>query len=173
MAKITIIDDCMPYRRVIELKYSGPEPYKISKAMWEDMKTFFQVSTSGVAFTHLYWDDSGDPVTFFMRWWMKKKFSRMTRMELNAKSTGDKRKADNTGSFSLSMRSKLTTEYSTWLPGPLAKLMWEIYSYLFYNKARQMYIKQCQELTVSYKDFVADKFGLKHLPYENSWGGYQ
>lgn len=169
MAKITIIDDCMPFTKTIGLKYSGPEPFSISQKMWEDIKEFFQVSTSGVSFHQLNWDDSGDPITFFLRWWVKKKFSRMSGMQLKMKAVGSKRKADNTGDFSLSMRSFLTTIYETRLPGPLARLVWAIYSYLFYNKQRQRMLKQCQDLTMSYRDYLEKKFGLKTLPYEKTY----
>jgi len=161
MAKITIIDDCVPFTKTIGFSYSGPEPLSISKKMWEDMKTFFQVSTSGVANTQLNWDDSGDPITYFERWWMKKAFSGFTRMQLKIKCLGSKKKTTDVGKFSVTMSSAIETTYESRLPGPIARLLWEIYSYLFYNRMRQRYLKQCTDLTVGYMEYVQKKFGLK------------
>lgn len=172
MTRIEIVDDCMPYRKTINLKYAGPDSYKISKAIWEDIKPFFQVSTSGVSFHQLNWDDSSDPIEFFLRWWMKKRYSRFTYIWLKMKCVGTKKKADGSGTFSVSIRSFNTTSYSTWLPGPIAKFFWAIYSYLFYNKARQNMLKVCQDTTMAYKDHVMKKFKLNTLPYEKPYDGY-
>ncbi len=169
MAKITIIDDCMPFQKTIGVSYNGPDPFSISKKLWEDLKTYFQVSTSGVASTQLNWDDSGDPTTFFMRWWVTKKFGQYTGMRLKMKCNGAKKKADNTGSFSLTMSSRIETNYETSLPGPLAKLLWAVYSYIFYNKMRQQFLRQCQELTLSYREYLQKKFGMRTLPVERAY----
>jgi hypothetical protein len=169
MAVIKITDDCMPFTKTISLKYSGPDPYSLSNKLWEDIKTFFQVSTSGVAFQQLNWDDSGDPIEFFMRWWMKKKFGHYSRMQLKMKAVGAKRKADNSGSFSLTMRSWMDTEYRTSFPGPIARILWAVYSYIFYNKQRQRMLKQCQDLTMSYREFLQKKFDMRPLPYEKTY----
>ena len=81
MAKMEIRDDCMTPDRYMRLKYSGPDPWGVAEFLNANLKEFFHVSSSKCSNYRINWDITGDPVSFYARWWARKAVSRMTELK--------------------------------------------------------------------------------------------
>jgi len=159
MAKMTIVDDCMSPDRYVRLKYSGPDPWGISAFLDANLKPFFHVSTSKVNNYRINWDVTGDPISFYARWWVKKEMGRFTLMKIIFKLVGDRGKTKNEGNFSLSFHARVITDFSGW--GPLLKPVWAVYSYLFFNRVRRKYIEQCRNYLLNFSKMVKEHYNVE------------
>lgn len=158
MGKLVIVDDCLSPARFIYLNYNGPDPYGVAKKISGSLQQFFAVSSAGVSETRFNWDNSGDPVTFYFTWWVKKSFG-FSGMRIGIKVQGAKGKIDNVGNFTLELKGEITTkfEYST----SLLKPIWWIYSYLFYDRRRRNYIEMCRDYAERFRKEIMEHYNLK------------
>lgn len=170
MAKIVIRDDCLVPDRYVRLKYQGPDPWGVAEKITDSIRPFFHVSTSGFNNYRINWDISGDPVTFYSRWWVKKDFSRFSTMRMLIKLQGSRSKAKNEGKFSLSFHARVITEFSGW--GIFMKPVWLIYSYLFYNRARRRFIEQCRNYILNFRNEIKEHFNLEVTEVPTATGTY-
>jgi len=159
MAKFVIKDDCLAPERYIYLDYSGADPFGVVKKIGGMLNKFFHVSTSGVCEYDFRWDRSGDPYGFFVRWWVKKSLSGWTTAWFYIQVQGNVGKETNEGSFRLEISAELKTEIGH--RSPLFRALWEIYSYVFYNKRRREYIRICSNLAHSLRDELKEHYNLK------------
>jgi len=170
MGKIVIRDDCMAPDRYVRLKYSGSDPWGVSKKITDLIKPFFHVSSSGTNNFRLNWDISGDPITFYSRWWVRKRFSRFSMMRVSIKLQGEKFKKTNTGSFTFQMHARIITSFGGW--GPILKPIWHMYSYLFYNRARRSYIEHCRNYLLNFRNELKKHFNLETNVEPTAMGTY-
>ncbi len=159
MAKIVIRDDCLVPDRYIRLKYSGPDPWGVAEKITGSIRGFFHVSASGTNNYRLNWDISGDPITFYSRWWVRKNFSRFSTMRIQMKLQGKKYAKDNTGEFSFSMHARVITTFSGW--SAILKPFVALYSYLFYNRARRTYVEMCRNYVLNFRNEIKKHFNLE------------
>lgn len=159
MSTIVIRDDCAVPDRYVRMKYSGPNPWGVSDFLNDNLKPFFHVSTSKVNNYRINWDITGDPITFYARWWVNKEVGRFTYMKFTFKVVGEKGKIKNEGKFSLSYHARVITEFGGW--GPLLTPVWTIYSYLFFNRVRRKYIEQCRNYMSTFKNMVKEHFNIE------------
>jgi hypothetical protein len=160
MAKMVIRDDCMTPDRYLRLKYTGPDPWGVAEFLNANLKEFFHVSSSKISNYRINWDVTGDPVSFYARWWARKQVSRMSMMKFIFKLVGEKGKVKNEGSFSLSYHARVITEVSGW--GGLLKPFWSLYSYLFYNRLRRKYIEQCRNYMLTFMNTVKKHYNVEY-----------
>lgn len=160
MGKIEIKEDCLVPDRFIYITYEGPDPWDVAKKLTGDsVKQFFHVSSSGTNEEIFKWDITGDNTTFFLKRWVRKKFSRFSGMEVRMKLQGHKAKANNKGKFTLQLTAYLNTKFTGW--GVFVRPVWNIYSYLFYNRVRRMYLERCREFTVGFQQEIRRHYNLK------------
>lgn len=160
MGKLEITDDCLVPDRFIYVTYEGKDPWGVANLISHDSaKKFFHVSSAGTNEVDLKWDISGDPITFYSYRWVKKSFSRFTRMEVWIKVQGYKYKTTNTGKFTMQLNAYLHTRFTGW--GLFLKPIWNIYSYLFYDRIRRRYLEQCREFTLGFQQEIRRHFNLK------------
>jgi hypothetical protein len=170
MAKFTIRDDCLTPDRYMRLKYSGPNPWGVGEKITESIRTFFHVSASGTNQYRLNWDISGDPITFYSRWWVRKGVSRFTSMRIVMKLQGKKYKKDNTGDFSFSLHGRVITNFEAW--GPLLKPIWAMYSYLFYDRVRRNAIEQCRNFILAFVNELKKHYNIEATEVAGASGSF-
>lgn len=168
MAKMVIRDDCMTPDRYMRLKYTGPDPWGMAEFLNGNLKQFFHVSTSKVNNYRINWDVTGDPISFYARWWARKEVGRFTELKFIFKLVGEKGKTRNEGKFSLSYHARVITTFSSW--GPLMKPFWSLYSYLFYNRVRRKYIEQCKDYMITFGNMVKEHFNIESTEVPMSRG---
>jgi hypothetical protein len=168
MAMMEIRDDCMTPDRYVRLKYSGPNPWGVAEWLSENLKPYFHVSSSKVNNYRINWDVTGDPITFYARWWANKEVGRFTYLRFMFKLVGDKGKTRNEGKFSLSFHARVITVFGGW--GPLVKPVWTLYSYLFFNRVRRKYIEQCRNYLLNLSKLIKEHFNVESTEVPMSRG---
>lgn len=168
MAKLEIVDDCFAPDRYLRIKYSGPDPWGIAGFLDGNLKNFFHVSSSKVNNYRINWDISGDPITFYSRWWVRKKMGRFQMMRILFKLVGDKGKTRNEGNFSLTYHARVV--YSLKGFGPFLKPFWNLYCYLFFNRVRRKNIEQCRNYMLTYRNMIKEHFNIAATDIPTSRG---
>src|SRR3989338_3888066 len=158
MANLQINEDCLAPQHNVTLKYSGPDPWKVVKKLDDSIKPFFHVSSSGICHSRINWDITGDHNEFFSTWWAKKSFTDWTTMWVYIKVQGKEHKQTKQGEFSLDMTSELETKVEGW--GIFLKPLWNIYSYLFYDRQRREYLLKCGNILKNFANEIKETFGL-------------
>ena len=157
MSKLVIEDVCLTPKGEVSIEYSGPRPFLAAKRIGKELSSFFQVSGASSSERRVEWDVSGDPISFYLIYEVKKKMSAISTLYFKIRIRGEKFKTKDEGKFTLFIEGKLKTEVSG-----LLKSFWWIYSYLFYNKARREYLKICQDFIERFKnEYVKDLFKLE------------
>lgn len=166
MAKIELFDDCLYPDKIFVFRYEGKEPWKVVNNLTNSVKQHFHVTRGEWNQYDLRWDPTDDPIWFFSQWWMAPKFSESpeSRMLLVLKVRGSEGKTDKSGFFNMIMAAHLSTKFKGW--GPLLKVFYPIYSYLFFNRVRRSYIEKCKGLSLELKNMVRDMYGLQILARE-------
>lgn len=156
--KIEVADDCLAPGRYIYMDYAGPDPYGVSKKIADSLNEFFHVSGSGICETHFNWDNSGDPKTFYFRWWIKKGFSNFSKMWVHISVKGDVSSETNEGNFLMRIHAFIRTEFKGY--SLFLKPFWFMYSFFFYNRRRRGYIKLCNNLVLDFRNELKEHFNL-------------
>jgi len=159
MGKLEIRDLCIAPDEKIYLRYEGKDPWDVVGKITSSIRPFFHVSASGTNNTRINWDISGDPITFFAQWWVKKVFSRFSVMRLFLKVQGEQKKTTGMGKFSMQLRPRLETNVQGF--SLLLKPLWYMYSFLFYNRVRRKYVEKCREYTESFRNEIKEHFSLE------------
>ena len=159
MAKLAIKDDCLAPEKYIYLNYSGPNPYEIVKKIAGSFNAFFHVSSSKVCEYDFRWDRMGDPIGFFNRWWVKKEYSKYTTAWFHFQVQGKQAREGKEGEFRMEISSEIRTDVGS--RNPLFMLLWDIYSYSFYNRRRREYIRKCANMATSFRDEMKNHFNLQ------------
>jgi len=170
MAKIEIHDDCLEPDRYIYLSYKGPDPWAVNKKLAGLLRLHFHVGTSSVCNQRINWDIVGENISFYSVWWVKKRFTRNTRMRVEIKILGKKSKATNYGEFIMEINPWIQTEFSTW--GFLLKPAWLIYSYLFYDRVRRKHIETCRNMIYTLRNKLKEHFNLTVTETTEAQGVY-
>ncbi len=159
MATITIRDDCLTPDRFIRISYSGPNPWGVQEFLAANLKEYFHVSTSKVNNYRINWDITGDPISFYSRWWVRKATGRFSQMYFNFKIVGTKGKVKNEGKFSLSFHARVITNFNAW--SPLLQPLWTLYGYLFYNRVRRKNIEICRNYLMNFRNMIKEHFNVE------------
>jgi len=168
MAKIVIRDDCMTPDRYLRFKYSGPDPWGMAEFLDANIRPFFHITSSNANNYRINWDVTGDPITFYARWWAKKSLGRFSGLQFQFKLVGERGKTRNEGKFSLSYHARVVTRFEGW--SPIMKPVWTLYSYLFYNRVRRKYIEQCRNYMLTFGNLVKEHFNLESTEVPMSRG---
>lgn len=168
--KLVIVDECLAPEKFAYLIYKGPDAWGVANAISSSLKSFFHVSTSGVANTRLNWDVSGNPITFYSTWWVKKDASAYSRFWWYFNVIGHKDKSTGEGEFKLRIHGEVKTEFSGW--GLFLKPVWYLYSYLIYDRLRQKYIHRCRSTIEQFRNIVKEKFNLGTTKVQSTGGSY-
>lgn len=171
MAKIEIWDDCLEPEKYVNLSYRGPNPWGVAKQITERIRPFFHVSASGTSNTRLNWDISGDPITFYSTWWVRRNLSNFTTARFFFKIIGSKSKTKDEGEFFLQINAQLETSVEGWKV--LLWPFWLTYSYLFYNRLRRNYLKMCQTMAYNFRNELKEFFDLETTSVDRRLGAYQ
>ena len=158
MGRIDVTDECLTPEKYTYIRYTGKNPWSVAEKLTEKIRPFFHVSASGTNNWRLNWDITGDVRTFYSLWWVKRKLSRWTNMNVALKLQGEQHKDTKMGKFSLQLSGTLETKFRAW--SPLTRPVWYLYSYLIYNHLRRDWIKKCQSSIYNFKNDMKKEFGL-------------
>ncbi len=154
---ITVTDDCFAPNKSQYFIYKGPNPASIAMKLTGSFQPFFRIASAGWGEPDFRWDTSGEPITFFMKWYVERGFSRYSKMQIFIIVQGDENSQTKQGKFTLEMVPTLVNTFpANWF---LRGLYW-IYDYIFYGNQRQQYIKKCREINSAYMDYLKGEFGL-------------
>lgn len=167
MAKIEVSDDCFAPYEFMWLKYSGKDPWGVSKKISDSIRSFFHLSTSSMRNEKIIWDISDDPITFYSVFWFQRPMTGHTYMYGKIYLQGGYKKDSKEGNLTIKFEARLDTEFKGWKP--FLYPVWYMYSYLFYNKQRRQMIEQCSDLMDAYRNELKKHFGLKvaHVPQKS------
>ena len=168
MGRIDIVDECLAPEKYIYLRYTGKNPWGVAHKISGLIKPFFHVSSSGTNNTRINWDSSGDPIAFYSIWWVKRNFSRWTKMTVYIKVQGKKSKTTNEGDFVMQLNADIQTAFHGW--GFMLKPVWLVYSYIFYNRARRRFLESCRNITLGFRNEVKEHFNLKAHKVPTEYG---
>ncbi len=160
MGKISIIEDCNAPARFIYLTYSGKNPFGVASKIASMLQPFFKVSSAGISETDFRWDKTGDPITFYFTWWVERgdESSRWTNQRFNIKVQGSQTKESKEGDFTLQLDGRLITSFS--FKNPFLKGLFWFYDYIFYQKRRAEYLKDCEQAMHEFRDEIKKHFNL-------------
>jgi hypothetical protein len=163
MGEIKIVEDCNAPARFVYLTYSGKNPFGVASKIAGMLQPFFKVSSAGISETDFRWDKTGDPISFYFTWWVDRgdESSRWSRQRFNIKVQGSQTKESKEGEFTLQLDGRLSTSFkfnNAFLKG----LFW-IYDYLFYQKRRAEYLKDCENTIYEFRDEIKEHFNLAVL----------
>jgi len=159
MGKIEISDDCLAPARYVYMDYTGKNPYGVAKKISESLEKFFHISGAGVAETYFMWDNSGDPQTFHIKWWVKKTLSGYSTLWLYIIVKGDRAKETNEGMFNMRINAIIKTQFKGF--SLFLKPIWYIYSLFFYNNRRREYINLCKNFALSFRNEMREHYNLE------------
>ncbi len=155
--KLSVTDECFVPSRTQKIYYKGPNPSSIATKLTSSFQPFFRISSAGWGEPDFRWDTSGEPATFFIKWWLKKSFSGSSTMWLYVYVQGDENTQTKQGKFTLELYPTLvTTVPENWA----VRGLYMIYNYLFYDKMRQDFIKECSDTVTAYKEHIKTEFNL-------------
>ncbi len=142
--------DCFTPRRVIRIKYSGPDIRKIVGQATPILQKAMRVGGTHV-FTDDYYIDTTDPnnINFHIFWHLDKSFDGKTSMWCSVKLKHGLLKPDGSGSVEINLFPKLRTNWNkrTLLQrNPIYNLLIKIYKYIYYDEQRRKYLKLCRDL---------------------------
>ncbi len=158
---ISITDDCLAPGRDLYITYKGPNPVSIATKLTSSFQPFFRISSAGWGEPDFRWDTSGEPVGFFIKWWVKKALSKTADMFLYIQLQGDENSQTKQGKFKLQVTPVITHK----IPGEwFSRSLFKIYDYMFYGKVRQEYIKYCRQISHSYVEYLKGEMGLGTSP---------
>ena len=165
MGEIKIIEDCNAPARFIYLTYSGKNPFDCASKIAGMLQPFFKVSSAGISETDFRWDKTGDPITFYFTWWVERggvdQPSRWTNQRFNIKVQGSQTKDSKEGEFTLQLDGRVITGFK--FSNAFLKGLFWIYDYLFYQKRRAEYLKDCEETIYEFRDEIKEHFNLAVL----------
>jgi len=164
MVKIEIYDDCLSPAKFVFLNYTGKAPFDVYQKVSGMLNTYYEISSSGVGETDFRWDNAGPNDEFYVRWWVQKKMSNQTKMWTHIVVQGSKNRETNEGSFTMKINAENRTEQSS--NNPFFRALWWTYMYLFYNRRRSDYMKQCNELVYGLRDELKEHYNLKQIKGE-------
>lgn len=158
---VTITDDCLAPGRDLYIVYKGPNPVSIATKLTSSFQPFFRISSAGWGEPDFRWDTSGEPIGFYIKWWVKKAMSGSANMVINFLLQGDENSQTKQGKFTLQVTPVIEHRFSdNWL---VRSLFW-IYDYMFYGRVRQEYIKYCRQISHSYVEYLKGEMGLGQSP---------
>lgn len=163
--KLTVTDDCFVPGRSLKIIYRGPNPATVASKLTSTFQPFFRISSAGWGEPLFRWDTSGDPVGFFIKWWVKKSFSSYSTMWLYIQLQGDENTQTKQGKFTLEFMPALQTSMpENWL----LRGLFMFYNYLFYDKQRQDYIRECKNMALAYIEHIKSELGLPTGPQKQA-----
>ena len=156
-ATISMTDDCFAPNKSQYFIYKGSNPASIATKLTGSFQPFFRIASAGWGEPDFRWDTSGEPITFFMKWYVERAFSKYSKMIIYITVQGDENSQTKQGKFTLEITPTLQNTFSkAWFS---RGIFW-IYDYLFYGNQRQSYIKKCREINSAYMDYLKTEFGL-------------
>jgi len=157
MKKFEVVDDCFAPNKSQSLIYKGPNAATIASKLTGSFQPFFRIASAGWGEPDFRWDTSGEPIGFYMKWYVERGFSAFSKMVIHIVVQGDENSQTKQGKFTLEFTPTIVHQFpSNWLT---RGLYW-IYDYLFYGNQRQQYIKRCREINSAYMDYLKGEFGL-------------
>ncbi len=152
-----VVDDCFAPNKSQYLIYKGPNAATIASKLTGSFQPFYRIASAGWGEPDFRWDTSGEPITFFMKWYVERAFSKFSKMVIYITVQGDENSQTKQGKFTLEVSPTIEHTFpQNWLT---RGLYW-MYDYLFYGNQRQSYIKRCREINSAYMDYLKGEFGL-------------
>lgn len=170
MAVIKITDDCLAPEEFIYFDYSGPNPWGVAKKINESARGFFHLGASDFYFDRVNWDITGDPVTFWALWRIRKDVSRYSRIWIYIRVQGEKSKTGNTGKFTMRMNAEVLTEFEGW--SIVLKPFYYIYAYLFYNRVRRKFIERCRSMVLGFRNEIKKHYNVQVTEVPTAHGAF-
>ena len=159
--KLLIKDDCLAPQKTLSLTYEGPNTMKIATQTSAFFSNFFKVSSAGWAEQDFRFDNSGDNLEFYARWWVRKSMSAYSELFWEITVQGEENKNTKKGRFSLVIDADVEHRFpENWA---LRGIFW-MYHYLLYDRLRRDWIKRCSELAYGFRELLKQEFGIIKSP---------
>jgi len=141
--------DCFTPRRVIRIKYSGPNIRKIVKQAPRILRQGMMISGTRI-YIDEYYIDVTDPnnIRFHIFWHGIRAFHMRSNMWGWIRLKHGVLHPDGTGSVNIEFYSKVITTWSKksiLQRNPIYDLLMKIYKYVYYDNLRRKFIDQCRE----------------------------
>lgn len=159
MGKIIIKDDCLAPGRYMYLDYHGKNPFEIVKKIGDNIAEHFHVTSSQWGEDDFRWDNSSDPVTFFVRFWVRKPIGgKTTNILFRIKLQGQESQTTKEGMLTLEIVGRVETTFNA--RNIFLRTFWWIYSYLFFDRRRRNYIEVCKDFLMGFRRMVKEHYNM-------------
>ena len=167
MVKLVIEDDCLAPSPYMEIKYKGPNPFRVYPLTPGILKNIFVIRGKDIWEREFRWDITGDPRGFYVHIIVKKTLDAYTKIFAEIMMMG-KQPTDPTkeGEILIRIGGKIHTKFGgntifSNPKNPLYKLFLALYYPLYYAKIRRMFLMRCQEYLMKLKKTYMQILGLK------------
>ena len=141
--------DCITPRRNIIIGYSGPNIKEIVRRAPQIIQKGLRVSGMSVYLDEYYLDVvNPNLIGFHIFWFGRRRLDQRTEIWCWIRLKQGKLKPDGTGSVVIEFFPKLITEWArkTFIQKtPIYTLFRKIYTYVFYDHRRRMFVEECKE----------------------------
>jgi len=167
MVKMVLEDDCLAPAGYVEVKYTGPNPFKAYLITNDQLKRILGIRKKDIWEREFRWDLSSDPRGFYARIYAKKKFDGKTaafaEIEFFGHQPTDPRKV---GSVTIRIGGRLRTKFGgstifTHPKNPLYQLWVRFYFSLFYAKVRRNHLTRCKNYLMKLRQRYMEVLGIK------------
>ena len=157
-AKLVMEDNCFeeePGR--VEIKLVGPHLSKIYNAVYEAMKSVFNVADSDIQETTYQWGKGKDKDKFSVMWWLHKDMDVFSYLYVQLKIKGQGN--GEPGNAFIQLRGLLRSEYpqdTVWPRSLFYEIMRTFWHRMFYHKKREEYAEECRHSMVLFKKKIIE-----------------
>jgi hypothetical protein len=157
-------DDILAPMEEIEISYNGKNPFLICSISMKLMRDIMKISASNLREDDVRWDVLGDPKGFYAKWRADRKEDTWTKTYITMIAQGVLNK-ERTGTVVIRIRGKLTTKYK--YSNPISKIIWRMYSYLFYYRQRRAYLDLSRDHIMQIRQEILSAYNILK---EERWG---
>lgn len=159
-AKLVMEDNCFeeePGR--IEIKLVGPHMSRIYKAMYEIMKSVFNVTDSDIQETMYQWGKGKDKEKFSVTWWLHRDMDVFSYFYVQFKLRGQGN--GEAGNAYILVRGLLRSEYpqdTVWQRSLFYEMARTFWHRLFYHKKREEYAEECRHSMLLFQRKITEMY---------------
>ncbi len=157
--KISFIDDILAPKEEVIIKYSGKNPFLICTIGMRLIRDVLKVSTSQMREDDVRWDVTGKTKTFYVVWrgyrgednWTK------TKVKMIVEGSQD---PERNGSVTIWLKGFLETSFE--YHNPFDRILWQMWSYIFYWKQRRAYIDFSRDDIMRIREEILAAYRILH-----------
>jgi hypothetical protein len=160
----TIVTDLFYPHEAKSIKYIGPKPERVLKAMGGLLKSELRIQGADTYEDLFKWDISGDPIKFYVRWRARRKWDLRTTCFVSLLAQGEKRVKTGEGWVKVGFAPRFVTvvPYKT----SVDKFLKHLYFQKYYMKTMRVYMKDMMRLMANFESALRSLYGIEQKSYE-------